>query len=370
MTLRTQLARRASLTLTSLCCALLLAPVAQAAGASASSTTKKSTMQRGATSSRTAVQPTIQPRSGDASEESATPRAGAIGSQRSGPSRSLQRVEPRMGRAAAGSPDLREKVFREAAPVDRRLRGRPSIESMLPIAPFVNDLPPGVIVPGGTVALIGRFFGSEPGKVIVKGPTTDAFGPGYRYGEIELVDLVWESPERVRGRIPNGISIPTAAPVTVQVRVHDATGSVSQPYPGQFQVPSETRWLTKSDVTVEVCGTDSNGWYCNGQFDWENCGFIWYTRTENVQNDPDAAIQGYHENCDGAVGNDAGTDRYRIALTNGWVFDHVEWSGKGFSSPSFPKGQAVWVPRIQWVAKPGEENPYKARIRVRRAVGN
>ena len=252
---------------------------------------------------------------------------------------------------------------RTAGPTDRSLTALPVIEGIL-FLPEGGGTDPGVLAPGGRVFVKGRHLGTSPGRIVVKGPG-GIFGTDYRYGEVELLSPKWESDTQANGRIPADIVQPMQR-TTVEVRVHRDDGQVSAPSIQQFEVPSETRWLGMDDVELLVCSEEANYHSCNlrsGKGDFcadTSIGFDYDFRH-------DAAINGYHENCESTVGDDVGTDKWRIQLTGGWVFDSISWKGER-PDPDFPKGATYWEPSFSWSLEPGEELHYWAKIQVRRPL--
>ena len=148
----------------------------------------------------------------------------------------------------------------------------PVIESIL-FFPVEGGTSPSVLAPGGRLAIKGKHFGTAPGKIVIHGQSMH-FEAKFKYGDVELTQLKWLDNERINGVIPSGMIKPLDK-VGVEIRVHRADGKVSQPRMASFQVVSETRWLTMSNVTVEQCGKDSNNWVCNKvKHSKPECGFI------------------------------------------------------------------------------------------------
>ncbi len=278
----------------------------------------------------------------------------------------LTRVPPKIQKATPDkplgpvTPPLRE------AGGERAIQGKPRIKNVLPIVPdgdAITDV--GVIAPGTKLYLSGDFFGAERGKLLIKAPTVVGFGSAHKYGEVVLEDVVWESPTKVHGTVPTVIAEPLER-ISIKLFLERADGAVSAPYPLQFQVPSETRWLTMNDVALRHCGPDSNTEVCNGSVVEGLCGAPFMFRVEpDYTPKSGAAIEGYHLNCTAAVGDDSGHDEYAISLGDGWVFDRIETGGITSTRP-FPKGADFWAPRYQWTVSPGDDLHYWAKIRVRR----
>ncbi len=81
----------------------------------------------------------------------------------------------------------------------------------------------------------------------------------------------------------------------------------------------------------------SSGWdaegnanRCNRVHDVrDHCGVFCMAKPEwDHTVEPNTAIEGYHSNCTGAVGDAKGTGQYRIKLSDGWKLQSLKWDGK------------------------------------------
>ncbi len=287
----------------------------------------------------------------------------------------LQRVQPDGPVAEGATPgqiQRKMELHREGA-AQTAISAKPMIQNMIIIPATADKLTDvGILAPGARVFLVGRYFGSGYGEIFIKAPSNYAFGPDYPY-EIKLNGVVWESPEKVNGWIPWNVPKPMDR-VNVSVVVRTKDGVNGTPYPAQFQVPSESAWVSRSDVELLSCGHDSNSYWCsvrNDPFSSEDdykagkCGFEHVFPTEGFSASADAALHGVHHNCTGAVGNDSGRDEYLIRLKDDWVFERVEATGL-FPSPSVPKDAHQWQPTYNWNISPGTTLRYQLKIRKRR----
>jgi len=140
-------------------------------------------------------------------------------------------------------------------------------------------------------------------------------------------------------------------------------------------VGREKKSVRRDNVLVVQCGDDGNINCCNHILTTEAAGGA---PTHYCTSKPqDVAIIGFHLNVSGAIGDDEGTDRYSIHLTNGWVFKDVVFD-KGGSSPDehiggpvppCPIGQSDWNPEFNWLVTPGDYVSYGFRIIVEGPLG-
>ncbi|MCB1057572.1 MAG: PKD domain-containing protein [Acidobacteria bacterium] len=225
------------------------------------------------------------------------------------------------------------------------------------------------IEPGGAVLIAGKLFGEAPGRVRILGVS----------GERNLELDSWSS-GAVQGRVPADV-VPICP--TGDLIVETAAGGSSRPW--RVQVPLETKKLPATDVQVVSCGTDGNENRCNNTGDdgdlcvsvlfppW----FVGLDREGKLLGEPSPAAVGIHSNCWGAVGDDSGTDTYRIALKNGWVLDSAQFlssvpDGEGSTTPpsgtlpaGFVQGASSWQPAIGWSVTPNDAVIYNLYVTIR-----
>jgi hypothetical protein len=275
--------------------------------------------------------------------------------------RPLRPGAPREAGAATGEP-AHERGARPVKPrtrPDRRLETSPLAPgekaSDRPAAwlPFIEglDFAPGplghvggeVLAPGGTVTVYGRGFGAKRGRLALK---LDA----------RLHDLAvqrWED-HVVSGRITESIREPIArAQAWIVLEREDQYQA--PPHPVEFQVPVEVRPLLESDHSLQLLE-------CSDQSNADTC-------------DPNR-VKARHENH--VVPTpiqipdvDAGLDRWRIRLFEGWVFhDHAldvkEGNVQG-PTPAPEVGAQAWTGQLEWAAGYGEAVEYELDVRVKRA---
>ena len=264
---------------------------------------------------------------------------------------SLQ-VDVRQCRVAGRAPERRIRPQRKAAAV-------PQIEAVITFG----------IEPGAAVLVAGKLFGDSPGRVILVGIN----------GTSDLQVENW-GPTGITGTVPQDAD---AACLTGSVRVQASTGVSSEPF--QARVNHATKLLPMEDVTVVSCGNEGNQNNCNGHGDeGDLCvDFLfppWYQgldREGRLLGEPGPAVAGYHSNCWGAVGDDSGTDTYRIGLKNGWVLDSAQFLSKvpedeGHTIPrsgslpaGFVGGATSWEPSIQWSVTPNDAVIYNLYVTIR-----
>jgi hypothetical protein len=226
----------------------------------------------------------------------------------------------------------------------------PKIEQ---IVPFISN-----VTPGGTIAIKGSWFGTVKGDARLTGIKrwngTAYGGTGHLWLEIvtEPGKDFWK-PTTILARVPSYITQVQDQPAKLQVKT--TSGQWSNDLDVQFRAARQYATLPRTDSAVKMvsCGDDSNkdvcqpGWVDPDDGDWfsSSCGQTFY---------------GFHLNCWGCVGDDAGTDKFEITLKNGWVIDggkvyvNVD-DGEGFAfRQEVPSGVASWKPSIQWSVTPND----------------
>jgi hypothetical protein len=241
----------------------------------------------------------------------------------------------------------------------RRAQAIPQIEGVITFG----------IEPNAALLISGRLFGDSPGKVKILGLN----------GSRDLVVETWTS-GAIEGAAP--ADVVSICP-TGNIVVESAEGVTSRPW--RAKVPLETKKLLAQDVAVVSCGTDGNENRCNGVGeDGDLCvevlfppWFVSLDREGRVLGDVGPAAVGLHSNCWGAVGDDSGTDTYRIDLKNGWVLDSAEFLSKvpdgegstnppsGTLPPGFVAGASVWEPSISWSVTPNDAVLYNLYVTIR-----
>ncbi len=126
----------------------------------------------------------------------------------------------------------------------------------------------------------------------------------------------------------------------------------------------EEKMLKMGDVVVLQCGEDGNQNHCNSK----NVAEIY----------KEVAIEGFHRNELGAIGDDKGVDRYMITLKNGWVFKSIKeimWVKSSNNEildgphPAFPVGKSEWYPVFEWLVSPYDHVTYMLQIFVEGPIG-
>jgi len=225
------------------------------------------------------------------------------------------------------------------------------------------------IEPGASVLIAGRLFGDDPGQVRLMGTA----------GEAELEVDSWSSTS-ISGTVPQDVT-PICPTGRVLVRTTDGVSSNAW----SVHVPQERKLLPAEDVEVVSCGDDGNENTCNSNVvDGDSCAgqyfppwFVGLDREGRLLGPQGPAAVGYHANCWGAVGDDSGTDSFRIALKNGWVLDSAEFlssvpEGEGHTVPpsgglpaGFVSGASTWTPSIDWSVTPGDSVIYNLYVTIR-----
>ncbi|GJL92896.1 hypothetical protein [Hyphococcus sp.] len=231
---------------------------------------------------------------------------------------------------------------------------------------------PGVLAPGGRLSLKGKGFG-ESGVIELSG-----IGPNPVY----LLDTQW-SETRISGVLPTNLGGAPNVVTPVSVRVlnwQQNKWSPSVTY--QYARPFAKRILTMDDPSVRVlsCGSDGNANNCNqvGSVGALCAGIPNIALGSPAPPSPKPTIYGTHGNCDAAIGDDTGTDRYEISLSNGWFIHRVAEKKADNSSgdeevtfSNVPTGENVHNAQISvgWLVTQGDTLRYWLRIEALGPIG-
>ncbi len=212
--------------------------------------------------------------------------------------------------------------------------------------------------PGGSVIVLGKNFGSQPGKLQIVG----------QFGTKDLGDLEWGSDGKfVGGKVPEicGFHDHPAKLVVIT-----KAGAKSNELPVTFLAKKEWKWLTPGDVQVLHCSSDGNENSCNNV----DPGGDWYVGGQPFSSGAgfDETIFGYHYNCWGCIGDDSGSDSYQVSVKNGWTLSNLllEEHDPGSEgdvngpSPGFPSGATSWAPKWSWNASSDDYIWYAAAIEI------
>ena len=218
----------------------------------------------------------------------------------------------------------------------------------------------GFSTPGGFLAIAGKGFGTNLGSVVASLKTWSGGSIERRLEAIEwtntMVGVQWPTDF-------SGVRHQSATLVLTT-----AGGGKSVPQPITFSPELDLKTLPQADVQVVKCSTSGNAGLCNNVVG--NIGPPhWYFSTPK-ELIADAAIVGAHYNRWGVIGNDEGTDTYRIVLKRDWVMDSFEWRvsvdpGEGFvrKPAGFTKG-ASWSPSVDWEVTPNDHVAYAAVVTI------
>jgi hypothetical protein len=210
--------------------------------------------------------------------------------------------------------------------------------------------------PGGAVLVLGKNFGSQPGKFQIVG----------QFGTRDLDKLDWGADGKaISGFVPDNICGVQSHPAKLIVTTK--AGAKSNEFQVNYLPKKEWKWLTPSDVQVVTCSQDGNSNTCNGCC-WADA----FTGQPGG-----AAIFGWHSNCWGCIGDDSGTDKYQISLKNGWtlsqaLFEEDDPGSEGDvngPSPGFPSGASSWQPQYSWMATSGDSVMYAVAIEIEGPCG-
>ena len=217
----------------------------------------------------------------------------------------------------------------------------------------------GFATPGGTLAVIGKNFGTKPGTVVATLKTWN--GADLKK---TLSVLEWKN---------TTIGVDWPADITgvkqqnATIEVTTAGNSKSDPRTLTFFPADDFKILPAADVKVIFCGTDGNTDSCNGQQDPDDEGGF-----SPVASD---SFDGWHFNTWGAIGDDTDTDKFQIALKNGWVMQSFAWDvsvdpGEGWANkPTGFSQSANWSPSVKWLVTPNDTVAYVGTVTIVGPVG-
>jgi len=225
----------------------------------------------------------------------------------------------------------------------------------------------GWITPDGMVLIAGYGFGATKGNSQI---LINFSGEPFPFSE-ELSWAYWSN-ETVAGQIPDSIS--GVKDQIVELRVK-RNGILSDPYYVFFVAKRDTKALLYSDsvVTLVQCGDDSNYDNCNKVVDGGETPVFWQYGTGCFE-----TFCGIHENVWGAIGDDTGTDKYKVSgLKNQWILDGISVSKYKTSSnevindPSPGLGTATtsWNTQMSWKVTPNDRVAYTVSVFITGPIG-
>ena len=235
----------------------------------------------------------------------------------------------------------------------------PQIESLF-------TAPIGALRPLTKLYLKGKYFGTQPGKIILYSDTN---------GSINLQNVEWKNEENVNGVVP--ASTEKWPHQTLMVKIKTADNRLSGPVKIGFGAREEA-WLEMEDVIVEKCGRDGNMNACNHVFGGSCTGEHCQIDTGEADEYRTFAIRGYHCNNWGTVGDDYGVDRYRIHLKNGWVIKSTDFRKNASSwnevylegpGPRIPVGKSDVSFEFAWEVSPDDSVCYGLRVKLEGPAG-
>jgi hypothetical protein len=222
----------------------------------------------------------------------------------------------------------------------------------------------GLIQPGGTVLVGGDAFGDKPGRVRMIAEDGSQ--------EFLLQNLEWY-PSGIGGRIPNVPGVGVAK--NPRFVVETSAGKVSNEWGVNWIV--DVKVLPIDDVKLVSCSTE--GWRNRCNLQSFNTGSPCGAGLIGDAPSPpaSASIQGRHNNCWGAVGDDVGQDVYQIDLRNGWALHELVFgwaasdAGEGSATgpAGFTPGSTTWKPQFKWSVTPADEVAYWAYVFIRGPKG-
>lgn len=213
----------------------------------------------------------------------------------------------------------------------------------------------GLVQPGNPfpIVVFGENFGPAEGRLILEG----------KFGTRILDILEWGADGKFASAyMPDDIC---------GIFDHEATIKVvttnfweSNAWPVQFTAARETKLFPRSEVQVLACSDDSNKDCCSSQCDSSDGD--WFSTCGSAN----SGICGFHYNVWGAVGNDSGTDKYRIDLTEGaWAVEHWDFSvsvdpGEGWASLKNPNAYQEKIAdfEIDWMVTPNDFVSYDVDV--------
>jgi len=217
----------------------------------------------------------------------------------------------------------------------------------------------GLSEPGGVAAIAGESFGAERGKVVAK---LKAWNGGDR--SVPLVIKGWK-PTLIEVEWPSDLEgVRDQMDAIVETRHANKIDRAS--WKVFFRAETDHKVLPMSAVEVVTCGDDGNRNSCNRKSPGHNGGCVMNPFFLGCA----GSFGGQHYNCHGAIGDDRGTDEFRIALANDWTIAGVDFtkSAEGGSvgnpSPPVSTGTAKWNPRITWSVTPADIAEYCAHVHI------
>ncbi len=215
----------------------------------------------------------------------------------------------------------------------------------------------GLVQPGNEfpVVVFGEKFGPNEGWIILEG----------QFGSVPLTILEWGSNGTwASGFVPDVICGFPDHQATI--RVVSSDGWSSKPWPAQFTAKRVSAVFPRSEVQVISCSHDSNKDCCNGQCDASDGN--WFTACGT----PNSSICGSHYNAWGAVGNDSGTDHYKVDLSSSfWRIEHVDFEptfdpGEGFVQlqPNNSFHKKIGDFKINWEVTPNDNVFYDMSVHM------
>jgi hypothetical protein len=216
----------------------------------------------------------------------------------------------------------------------------------------------GFATPGGTLALIGKNFGTTPGTVVA---TLTPWNGGQMTRTLSIVE--WKN---TMVGVDWPADIAGVRQQNATLRLTTSGQMTSDPRTVTFFPQEDFKVLPWGDVKVVSCGTDGNVDACNGQVDPDDDGFSAGGHD---------SFNGYHYNVWGAIGNDSGTDKFQIALKNDWVMQSLGWdvnvdSGEGNAGKPGGFSQiANWQPSVSWWISPNDGLYYVGVVTIVGPVG-
>ncbi len=236
-------------------------------------------------------------------------------------------------------------------------QGNPKIDLNFPLAiqPRIDSLVSfSDFTPGANIVIGGAGFGSKPGALVMAG----LLGGGNNLtalpyiGAVALQIVSWNN-TLIAANIPSYLTGVVDQQVKFYVLMPDKKTRSNDTQAVNFVAAREVVKLGPTDPAVALvsCGTDSNSDYCNGWIDPNDSGtdYVYYKNS---------TFNGTHLNCWACVGDDVGSDVYRVKVANGWVLDHIDWymevSALGEASAQlttpFPAGGSSWQASVDWMA--------------------
>ncbi len=231
---------------------------------------------------------------------------------------------------------------------------------MFPLSPQITALF-GFNTPGGILAIAGKGFGTKPGTVVASLQTWSGASVQEPLEVTEwsntMVGLRW--PADIAGvRQQSGTLVLT-----------NAGGVKSAPRSMTFQPELDLKTLSQADVQVVSCSGAGNRNVCNSHGFYGVGPSVWFLHIPK-ELAAEAAIVGAHFNRAAAIGNDKGTDSYRIALKNDWTMESFEWrvsvepqQGAARKPTGFTKGP-TWSPSVEWEVTPSDQVVYAVVVTI------